>query len=80
MKYLAMLPAWNPYGKFIILFNNPNERKNGMDFALRILELMFIGHHSVNVVIAVATKIMNYEIYAGDPYHGNETECGETFY
>lgn len=38
---------------------------------------MFIDHHSVNVVFAFGTKVITqYELYTGDPYHGDATECG----
>lgn len=79
---MSKLPAWNPYGKFIILFNNPNGRDggtggiDGRDFAMKVLHFMFIEHHSVNVVFAFGTRVSEYELYTGDPYHGDETECG----
>lgn len=80
MIYLSKLPAWNPYGKFIILFNNPNAMAEEVDvgktLALKILHMMFIGYHCVNVVVAFGTKNTQYELYTGDPYHGNEVECG----
>lgn len=79
LTHIGKLPAWNPYGKFIILFNNPNGQYNDGDgeaLAMKVLHFMFIGHHSVNVVFAFGTKITQYELYTGDPYHGDENECG----
>uniref|UniRef100_A0A336M0W3 CSON009771 protein n=1 Tax=Culicoides sonorensis TaxID=179676 RepID=A0A336M0W3_CULSO len=79
LKYLIIVPSWNPYGKFIILFNNPNDlyEISGEALAMRVLETMFIGHHSVNIIFAYCYKINQYELYTGEPYHGNETECGK---
>lgn len=52
-------------------------RQYGERLALQALTLMFISHHTVNVVFAFATDITNYDLYTGDPYHEtNTSDCG----
>ncbi|XP_062556566.1 uncharacterized protein LOC134221390 [Armigeres subalbatus] len=77
MHYVSSAYAFNPRGKFVILYNNPNDRGNESQFALEVLNLMFIGHHSVNVLVAFAVDMMTYNIYTGDPYHGTQNDCGQ---
>ncbi|KXJ81430.1 hypothetical protein RP20_CCG019870 [Aedes albopictus] len=77
MRYVSAAYAFNPRGKFLILYNNPNNRDHEEQFALEVLNMMFIGHHSVNVLVAFAVDIMTYNIYTGDPYHGTQNDCGK---
>ncbi|XP_065084053.1 uncharacterized protein Ir60a [Ochlerotatus camptorhynchus] len=76
LKYISSAYAFNPRGKFIMLYNNPNDRDNEDRFALEALNFMFIQHHSVNVLMAFAVDLMTYNVYTGDPYHGTRKDCG----
>ncbi|KFB50009.1 AGAP011943-PA-like protein [Anopheles sinensis] len=76
MMYVASTAAFNPRGKFIVLYNNPNDRDSDQRLANDVLQLMFIGHHSVNVLFAFAFDATGYSIYTGDPYHGTK-DCGQ---
>ncbi|XP_035788893.1 uncharacterized protein LOC118465092 [Anopheles albimanus] len=67
--------AFNQRGKFIVLYNNPNDRDSDRRLAHEILQFLFIAHHSVNVLVAFATDAIGYSVYTGDPYHGT-SDCG----
>lgn len=77
MRYVSSAYAFNPRGKFLILYNNPNNRDHEELFALEVLKLLFFGHHSVNVLVAYAVDLMTYNVYTGDPYHGTQNDCGK---
>uniref|UniRef100_A0A182K458 Protein NDNF n=1 Tax=Anopheles christyi TaxID=43041 RepID=A0A182K458_9DIPT len=73
---ISSTAAFNPRGKFVVLYNNPNDRDSDHGLARQALMLLFIGHHSVNVLFAFATDATSYHVYTGDPYHG-ATDCGQ---
>ncbi|XP_052862875.1 uncharacterized protein LOC128269451 [Anopheles cruzii] len=77
-RALARLSSvtFNPRGKFIVLYNNPNDRDSGQRLAHEVLQFLFIGHHSVNVLVAFAYDFVSYHVYTGDPYHGSAADCG----
>uniref|UniRef100_A0A182N2R6 Uncharacterized protein n=1 Tax=Anopheles dirus TaxID=7168 RepID=A0A182N2R6_9DIPT len=72
---LSSTASFNPRGKFIVLYNNPNDRDSDSRLAHRVLLLLFIDHHAVNVLVAFAFDAVSYSVYTGDPYHG--TDCGQ---
>uniref|UniRef100_A0A182PMW1 Ionotropic glutamate receptor C-terminal domain-containing protein n=1 Tax=Anopheles epiroticus TaxID=199890 RepID=A0A182PMW1_9DIPT len=72
---ISSTAAFNPRGKFVVLYNNPNDRDSDQRLANEVLMLLFIGHHSVNVLFAFAVDATSYHVYTGDPYHG-ATDCG----
>jgi hypothetical protein len=76
MKYISSAYAFNPTGKYLILFNDPERRNSSHEMALDVLNFMLIGHHSANVIFAYAVDMMDYAVYSGDPYHGSKTDCG----
>ncbi|XP_053678492.1 uncharacterized protein LOC128728865 [Anopheles nili] len=76
MARVRMTAAFNPRGKFVLLYNNPNDRDSNRRLANRVLKLLFIDHHSVNVLFAFAIDAVSYEVYTGDPYHGAQ-DCGQ---
>ncbi|EDS33617.1 conserved hypothetical protein [Culex quinquefasciatus] len=76
MSYISLAYAFNPRGKYVVLYNNPNNRDLDDRFALEALNFMFIKHHSVNVLVAFAIDMMSYAVYTGDPYHGTRKDCG----
>uniref|UniRef100_A0A182SUD3 Fibronectin type-III domain-containing protein n=1 Tax=Anopheles maculatus TaxID=74869 RepID=A0A182SUD3_9DIPT len=73
---ISSIAAFNPRGKFVVLYNNPNDRDSDRRMANQALMLLFIGHHSVNVLFAFAIDAVSYHVYTGDPYHG-ATDCGQ---
>ncbi|XP_058829349.1 uncharacterized protein LOC131688823 [Topomyia yanbarensis] len=77
MRYVSASYSFNPRGKYVILHNNPDERDQDDQYALQVLNFMFINHHSVNVLVAFAIDLMTYNVYTGDPYHGEENDCGQ---
>uniref|UniRef100_A0A182Y9J1 Ionotropic glutamate receptor C-terminal domain-containing protein n=1 Tax=Anopheles stephensi TaxID=30069 RepID=A0A182Y9J1_ANOST len=73
---ISATATFNPRGKFVVLYNNPNDRDSDRRMANQALMLLFIGHHSVNVLFAFAIDAVSYHVYTGDPYHGT-TDCGQ---
>uniref|UniRef100_A0A8W7PI74 Ionotropic glutamate receptor C-terminal domain-containing protein n=1 Tax=Anopheles coluzzii TaxID=1518534 RepID=A0A8W7PI74_ANOCL len=73
---ISATAAFNPRGKFVVLYNNPNDRDSNARLANRALGHLFVGHHSVNVLFAFAIDATSYHVYTGDPYHG-ATDCGQ---
>ena len=45
--------------------------------ASEILELLFVKYRAVNTAILYASDVFSYDIYTGDPYHGDVVECGK---
>lgn len=76
MEYISQTAAFNPSGKYLILYNDPDERFNSDHLAFGVLNMMFISHHCVNVVFAFGIDITRYILYTGDPYHGDQKTCG----
>lgn len=72
-----MTPSFNEEAKYLILINNPSQRDGGKLAAGEILELLFDKYRAVNTAILYATDAFSYDIYTGDPYHGDEVECGK---
>lgn len=77
MKSLSSKTSFNANGKFLILYNNPNDRGSSNELSLRILDLLFVKYNAVNGVIAFASDAFSYDIYTGDPYHSKTNECGK---
>ncbi|XP_052888982.1 uncharacterized protein LOC128297392 [Anopheles moucheti] len=73
---ISATAAFNPRGKFVVLYNNPNDRDSDRRMANQALMLLFVDHHSVNVLFAFAIDAVSYHVYTGDPYHG-ATDCGQ---
>lgn len=71
-----MSPSFNEEAKFLILINIPKQREGGKLFAWKILDHLFVKYRAVNVVILYASDAFSYEIYTGDPYHGDDVDCG----
>ena len=77
MNYISSAFAFNPTGKYVIMYNNPDDRNSSHIIALDVLNFMLIGHHSVNVIFAYAVDMLSYDVYTGDPYHGKQNDCGK---
>lgn len=73
-----MTPSFNEEAKFLILLNDPAHRDGGKLIAWEILDTLFTRYRAINVVILYATDAFTYDIYTGDPYHGDEVKCGKT--
>lgn len=77
MKSLSSTTSFNANGKFLILYNDPNDRESSEEVSLQILDLLFVKYNAVNGVIAYASDAFSYDIYTGDPYHSKTSECGK---
>lgn len=77
IKSISFTPSFNEEGKFLILVHNPAQRDGGRFVAWDILNTLFVKHRAVNVVVLYASDAFSYDIYTGDPYHGNAVECGK---
>lgn len=42
-----------------------------------MLDILFTQHRAVNVVVLFASDAFSYDIYTGDPYRVDESECGK---
>lgn len=77
IKSISLSQSFNEEGKFLILLNNPNQREGGKHVAWKVLNTLFKSYRAVNVVVLYASDAFSYDIYTGDPYHGNIVECGK---
>lgn len=76
MKSLSRTTSFNVNGKFLILYNNPNDRASSKEISLQILDLLFVKYNAVNGVVAYGSDAFTYDIYTGDPYHSDTSQCG----
>lgn len=70
--------SFNPGGRFLILFNNPNEPRSlefGSELAFRIFTKMYKKFNVAHVIILFAIDSHTYNVYVTDPYN-NKNECG----
>lgn len=70
--------SYNPGGKFLILFINPNilsTNATQRTIARRLFEIMYDGHNAANVIFLYAIDAYEYNIYVTNPYR-NLNECG----
>ena len=74
---MSKTTSFNANGKFIVLYNNPNERARSEEISLQILDLLFVKYYVVNSVIAYGTDAFSYDIYTGYPYQSSTSECGK---
>lgn len=77
IKSISLTSSFNEEAKYLILINNPRKRDGGKLVASEVLELLFVNYRAVNTVILYASDAFSYDIYTGDPYHGDEIECGK---
>lgn len=78
-NYVVQASAYNPSGRFLILFANPDFRQNNTNpesLAEDFFHLMFDRHHAAQVVFCYATGIHTYNIYITNPYR-NTRNCGK---
>ncbi|CRK89246.1 CLUMA_CG003005, isoform A [Clunio marinus] len=74
---LTTSPSFNEIAKFILFINNPSQRNGGEEIASYFLIKMFKEHRALDVVLLYASDAFAYDIYTGNPYHENKTDCGE---
>lgn len=78
-SYVSRSLAYNPAGKFLILFVNPTvNRDTGAILALQFFKLMLETYSAAHVIFTFGLGISKYDIYATDPYI-NAKECGKIF-
>ena len=77
IKSISLTASFNEEAKFLILLNNPENRKLGKAIAWEILNTLFTKYRAVNVVLLYAVDAFSYDIYTSDPYHGAEVDCGK---
>lgn len=79
LQYVSRAASFNPGAKFIILHNNPMERKTNpehqSEFAFDVFSLMYNRYNAANVVFLYATDVEKYSVYVTNPYR-NVNECG----
>lgn len=78
MQYIVRTASWNPGGRFLILFNNPDFRANqtnGFDIATIVFQSMNDEFNAINVIFCYASGILTYDVYKTNPYN-NPNECG----
>lgn len=71
--------SFNPGGKFIILFVNPNVFVTNVtqsNQAYEIFRLMYDRYNAANVVFLHTNNGNDYSIYVTNPYQ-NKTNCGK---
>lgn len=78
-EFVSRASAYNPAGRFLILYNNPDFRHNatnsGESLAELYFHLMYDKFSAANVVFCYATSIQTYSIFITDPYRNAKT-CG----
>lgn len=77
-NFVSRAASFNPGGKFLILFNNPNEPRSpefGADLASRIFSMMYKTFNVANAIVLFAIDAHAYNVYVTDPYN-NKDECG----
>lgn len=74
LNFVSQSSAWNPFGKFIVLFNNPDNRTNGPEKSLQTFYMMFKRFHVTDLIFAFGTGVTSYDIYTSTPYTGDH--CG----
>ena len=74
---ISLTASFNEEAKFLILLNDPENRKLGKVVAWDILDTLFSKYRAVNVVVLYAIDACSYDIYTSDPYHGDEVDCGK---
>lgn len=77
-NYLMPTDNWNPGGRFIIFFSNPNFRTNhtnGVDIASLVFQSMYDEFNVANVIFCYASGILFYDIYKTNLFN-NPNECG----
>lgn len=77
-EYVVKASSFNPAGRFLIMFANPDVRYNQTrpeGLAEEFFRLMFDQHNAAQVVFCYASGIQSYQIYITDPYR-NVRNCG----
>lgn len=76
INFVARSMSYNPAGKFLLLFVNPDvNRKSGPAIALQFFKLMLEKFSAANVIFCFGHGVSKYDIYTTDPYN-NPEECG----
>lgn len=70
------MESFNEEAKFLILYNNIENRENGNNFSHVILQNLFVNYRAVNVVILHASDAFEYDIYTADPFR-DQINCGK---
>lgn len=76
IQVISKTKSFNAEARYMILFNNPDERDDGKNIACEFLDLLFKKYRAVNAVILYAYDAFSYDIYIGDPYGTNGEVCG----
>lgn len=78
-EFVSRASAYNPAGRFLIFFSNPDFRHNATNNGETLAELFFVfmynKYNAANVVFCYATGIQTYSIFITDPYRNSEN-CG----
>ncbi|KAL7024532.1 hypothetical protein ACKWTF_013089 [Chironomus riparius] len=77
MITISKTKSFNEEARYVILFNNPDQRNEGRQIACEFLNMLFKEYRAVNVVVLYANDAFSYEIYLGDPYGVNGKVCGD---
>lgn len=79
LQFVSRAASFNPGAKFIILFNNPMERRKNrehhLEIAFQVFSLMYDRYNAANVIFLYATDVEKYSVYVTNPYR-NADECG----
>ncbi|XP_070509008.1 probable glutamate receptor [Chironomus tepperi] len=77
IRTISHTKSFNEEARYVILFNNPDQRNEGRQIACEFLNMLFSVYRAVNVVVLYANDAFSYEIYIGDPYGVNGKICGD---
>jgi hypothetical protein len=78
LEVVSRTKSFNAEARFLILFNNPDQREGGKGIACELLTVLFSKFRAVNVVILYAYDAFSYDLYTGDPYGTEGDVCGDS--